>query len=377
MKKALLFLYLSFFLAGCSDSGDGFIDSLKYEKFDSISQSVATVFLTTPKGDVYCKGFSPCGNSFSPLTKEFLFPKIATAVFHTCALTDSGKAFCWGDNNLGQLGNGELSREKEPVPVVGDYLFKELSAGGAHTCGLTQKGDIYCWGSYLSERLKNGDLVGSKRPMIVPGNHRFKNIYSLLYNSCGLTDMGEIYCWGILDGKVVLHPILISGEIKYASFVTNGRLFCALDIEGTIYCTGTTKTPDQSKEGNFWDFTAKKFTPIYSEFKFKSLAMGSHHICGIEKNGKTYCWGEGKLGQLGNGVTSNEDYPMIVSGKHSFGSLSLFEDTTCGITEDKNLYCWGRDLGLTLDDNNNSLSSTPQIVKIPTKLYALLSKLFN
>ena len=37
---------------------------------------------------------------------------------HTCGLTAGGIAFCWGRNDSGQLGSGEISSQSVPLPVV-------------------------------------------------------------------------------------------------------------------------------------------------------------------------------------------------------------------------------------------------------------------
>jgi hypothetical protein len=43
---------------------------------------------------------------------------------HVCALTTTGRVFCWGDNDYGQLGDGTIARgaeprREEPAPVLG------------------------------------------------------------------------------------------------------------------------------------------------------------------------------------------------------------------------------------------------------------------
>ena len=84
---------------------------------------------------------------------------------HTCALeVGTGRAFCWGLNFNGQLGqNPQLVRfTAVPSPVSlpspgGTPLeFKAISAGGIHTCGIDLTGDAWCWGSNVEA--KSGDV---------------------------------------------------------------------------------------------------------------------------------------------------------------------------------------------------------------------------
>jgi alpha-tubulin suppressor-like RCC1 family protein len=97
-----------------------------------------------------------------------------------CGLS-AGRAFCWGDGDFGQLGNGRSLRDGAPVHVSSpeqvhqDTLeFMAISAGGgnrisqdslAHACALTRTGAIYCWGSNLTGALGVPGLAMSAVPV--------------------------------------------------------------------------------------------------------------------------------------------------------------------------------------------------------------------
>ena len=65
---------------------------------------------------------------------------------HTCMLKSNGKAYCWGRNGSGQLGDGSTTMQTEPVAVSSDLEFAELSIGVDHVCGVSADDDVYCWG---------------------------------------------------------------------------------------------------------------------------------------------------------------------------------------------------------------------------------------
>ena len=93
------------------------------------------------------------------------FVTLAAGNGYTCGLTASGTAYCWGWNEQGQLGIGQVSDViPEPVAVSGNALFKALSAWWDHTCALTADGDVYCWGFNASGEvgpLSLGEAVSS------------------------------------------------------------------------------------------------------------------------------------------------------------------------------------------------------------------------
>jgi alpha-tubulin suppressor-like RCC1 family protein len=73
--------------------------------------------------------------------------------FHACALTGDGQAYCWGNNQFGQLGDSSVVSKSFPTAVVGGLHFTSIAAGVAHTCGTTSDGSVACWGSNLAGEL--------------------------------------------------------------------------------------------------------------------------------------------------------------------------------------------------------------------------------
>jgi alpha-tubulin suppressor-like RCC1 family protein len=95
-------------------------------------------------------------------------PVIAGGLEHTCGVTTGGSAYCWGDNDHGQLGDGtDLDRFITPVPVAGGLSFASLTAGTGHTCGVTGAGSLYCWGDNGHGRLGDGTTTNRYIPVSV------------------------------------------------------------------------------------------------------------------------------------------------------------------------------------------------------------------
>ncbi len=84
------------------------------------------------------------------------FTAVAAGSDFTCGLAAGGVAYCWGANNLGQLGSGSTTNSPAPVAVAGGVTFTALTAGGYFACGLAEDGGAYCWGSRRTGSLGDG-----------------------------------------------------------------------------------------------------------------------------------------------------------------------------------------------------------------------------
>ena len=133
---------------------------------------------------------------------EWSFSQITSNNLHTCALTTTGQAYCWGINRYGQLGNNSTTDSRIPAAVqmpAGVARFQSIAAGYYHTCTLTTEGKAYCWGQGGYGQLGNNSTTNSSTPVAVQmpaGVARFQSIAAGYYHTCALTTEGKAYCWG-------------------------------------------------------------------------------------------------------------------------------------------------------------------------------------
>jgi alpha-tubulin suppressor-like RCC1 family protein len=121
---------------------------------------------------------------------------------HTCGVTTADRAYCWGRNHVGQLGDGSDSPGRvKPVAVLGGLLFRRVSVGYGHSCGVTADNLGYCWGSNGSGQLGTGSGQGSSSvPVAVQGGLQFREVDLGGGHSCGVTTGNIAYCWGANEG---------------------------------------------------------------------------------------------------------------------------------------------------------------------------------
>ena len=64
-------------------------------------------------------------------------------------------------------------------------------------------------------------------------------------------------------------------------------------------------------------------------------------MCGLDTDGKAYCWGDGFSGQLGFGGQDQQSEPIDVSGNTTYSAIAAGGKHTCAITSAGKGYCWG------------------------------------
>jgi len=162
--------------------------------------------LGSTSGPDLCPNAGSCSIRPAPVSTGLSFSALAAGGYHTCALTSSGAAYCWGWNRDGQLGLGSSSGPDlcgsrpcslTPVAITGGLSFGVLAAAGLHTCGLTSDNAGYCWGLNTWGQLGNRSTMNSPAPVAVDGGLRF-NAFALGSgdHTCALTTAGVAYCWG-------------------------------------------------------------------------------------------------------------------------------------------------------------------------------------
>ena len=174
----------------------------------------------TTAGSVKCWGYNATGQlgngttSFSqtvPVDAVGLTSGIAAisaGARHTCALTTVGGVQCWGANQFGQLGDGTTSLRTTPVAVVGlGGGVAAVAAGAVHTCALTTAGAVKCWGDNDVGQLGDGTTADRSAPAdvsglsdgvaaIAVGGVHFEAIPAITGHTCAATTAGAVKCWG-------------------------------------------------------------------------------------------------------------------------------------------------------------------------------------
>ena len=208
--------------------------------------------------------------------------QVLAGMSNTCAVASDNKAYCWGNNISGALGNNSTTNFSIPVAVntegvLAGKIIKSISDSNIHTCAIASDDKAYCWGAGSSGQLGNGTTSMTKVPAAVNttgvlAGKTIKQISAGTSHTCAIASDDKAYCWGAGS----------SGQLG------NGT-------------TSMTKVP-----------VAVNTTGVLAGKTIKQISAGSSHTCAIASDDKAYCWGDGYPGQLGNGSTVNSSVPVHV-----------------------------------------------------------------
>ena len=372
-------------VAGCSSSGGASPSSTATEATTTVPEEPATFVVSTggnhtcaiaPDGTATCWGENVRGQIGDGTTTdrptavavgvgEPVAQISAGASRHTCALTVSGRAMCWGQNVRGTIGDGTTTDRPTPVEVPGlPGPVRSIAAGGSQTCALMESGSVLCWGRNDFAQLGNGTLVDGASPGAVLGLPA--GIESLSVgggHSCVVTSSGGLVCWGLnrtgqigngstSDGQAPVEvPTLQSGV---ASVSAGGFHTCAVTVSGGVRCWGS------NEFGQLGDGTNQdRLEPVPVaglESGVVAVSAGLYHTCALRTDGTVSCWGKNDNGEMGDGTTTQRPVPVAPTGLDGLRVVQVQAGggQTCAATADGGLWCWGQNLYFQVGDGTTT-----------------------
>lgn len=329
------------------------------------------------------------------------FEQVASGTYHTCALTEGGWVYCWGNATNGALGNGAASGYfTTPVPVSQGAIpagvtVTSISAGTAHTCAIGSNNQTYCWGNGANGRLGNNTTNTHNTPIAVlqgeiPAGVTVQSIAAGNAHTCAIGSNSHAYCWGAGGGGRLgndstgnqLTPVsVLQGEIPAGvtlqSISAGTAHTCAVGSNNRAYCWGSGTNGvvgNGAVSGSFTTPVAVDTTGPLANKTVTSMTTGTSHTCAIADSA-AYCWGNGTNGRLGNGEASGTfttpvavDASGALVGKTSVAvAVGIGSTSTCAIA-DSAAYCWGNGANGRLGNGEASGNfTTPVAVTVPSE----------
>lgn len=357
---------------------------------------------TIRSGKAYCWGSNANGElgnnttSVSPTTTPVAvdtggalagktLTQIVAGQSFTCALDSVGKAYCWGWNPYGQLGDSSFTQRTAPVAVtttgaLSGKTLTQIGAGNSFACALDNAGKAYCWGYNGEGELGDNSTTNRNAPVAVIANLALNGkilaqIGTGYEHTCVLDSLGKAYCWGYNSfGQlgnnsttqsavpVVVTTIGTPISLKTLTEIRAGNWFtCALDSLGKAYCWGSGANGRLGNNSTAQSMIAVAVTTtgVLSGKTLTQLTAGGSHACALDSAGLAYCWGFNSTGQLGNNSTTQAltavtvNASGVLSGK-TLTQISGGNDYTCASDSANTVYCWGANASGQLGDRTTT-----------------------
>jgi alpha-tubulin suppressor-like RCC1 family protein len=235
------------------------------------------------------------------------------------AAVTSTKAFSWGYNEFGQLGNGTHGAGTEtntPGAVSNLTSVKSVKAGCNHGLALKTNGTVWTWGYNYYGQLGN-DTHGDGTESDVPVKAKIDNVKAISAgcdHNLALKENGTIWAWGAntfgqlgngtsgdgTESDIPVKVVNIGTGVK--QIAAGGDFSLALMNNGTVKSWGRN---EDGQLGNGTDTPRNKPGPVSNLSNVKAIASDSsaRHALALLDNGTVKSWGLNFDGQLGNGAS--------------------------------------------------------------------------
>jgi alpha-tubulin suppressor-like RCC1 family protein len=363
----------------------------------TISAGAKHTCALTPAGGVLCWGDNQFGqlgdgstvaNSATPVQVTGLdsgVVALSAGSYHTCAVTSAGAVWCWGRNNAGQLGDATTTNRTAPVAVSSlSSGVAAIAAGYAHTCALTTAGGALCWGDNTLGQL--GDGTTTPRPAPTGVTNLTAGVASIsagFAHTCAVTTTGAAMCWGLNNAGQLgtgtttgnapnTTPAQVSGLTAGVSSLSAGfEHSCAITTKGAALCWGLNNL-GQLGNGTATNASAPVgVTGLTSGMA--SISAGYTHTCVVTMAGGAGCWGYNGKGQIGSGSAGNTVAPVtpvtgLASGVVLVSAAQVGDDLvnngqhSCAITTAGGAVCWGNNADGELGEGTTTQQAKPVMV---------------
>lgn len=301
---------------------------------------------------------------------------ISTGGRHSIALKSNGSVWTWGSNYYGQLGIGtsDVNGHPVPAPVPGLSNSSAVAAGYTHNLALKTDGTVWAWGNNAVGQLGDGTTLDRYSPVRVNGLAQVTAI-SAGYNYCiALRSDGTLWAWGangqgqLGDGTTQNRflPVKVNNLTSVIAVSAGFNHVIALKSNGTVWTWGSNRNGQLG-------IGIQDNTPHSIPLQINSLngivfveaggGLYEKHMLAVTSDGQVWAWGSNGEGQLGDGTTTNRTSPVLVTNLTGIAKVSCGSNFSMALSSNGNVWNWGYLIG-DVTPSPISASSPSEIVAI-------------
>ncbi len=296
----------------------------------------------------------------------------------------------WGENEVGQLGDGNTAETDAPVAVPGLSEATALSIGRRFGLALLSDGTVMSWGENSWGQLGDGTHTGpetchaayeaaagytvgcSTTPIPVSGLSGVVAIAAGAQHSLALLSNGTVMAWGdnergqLGDGSMSgpdhcyteqeptqcsTSPVPVSGLSEVTAIAAGQNYNLALLRNGTVMAWGSNGWGELGDGTISWGGDVP--APVIGLSGVKAIAAGGGNSLALLSNGTVMAWGANEFGQLGDGTLTQSDVPVAVSGLSGVSAIAV-GGASLALRDDGTVMAWGSNISGQLGDGTQT-----------------------
>ena len=307
---------------------------------------------------------------------------------HTCAIDESGAAYCWGTGPF--LRSPTVATTTERTPVKLDIPSATKVAIGAVAGCAVSEGRVLCWGSNVNAQIapfhsQPASAVLSAKEIALPPGAPIRDVV-VGDATFAIREDGSVVSWGANPPLARLSS-LVPDPYPMTSALTDVMTLDVADHNacstsaGSAFCWGTiiprASEPPQSTPRLERALPARVETPepVVQIATTRSVVrptavppiLQPQRWCAVGASGAVYCWGYNAGGQAGDGTVQHAYEPVKVTGLPGpAAQVRTTPGATCALLVSGKVYCWGTNFYGQLGNGAIKISSlTPGEVALP------------
>ena len=233
-----------------------------------------------------------------------------------------------------------------PTQLMSGTGWKKLSLGRSHVVAISSNNTLWTWGNNENGQLGNGDGLLPRLFQWGPGALAVSNNVGQLYlppddttptakwvyDTMVIQNQPTGLSWTKIDSHVEARTTFSSYDV----FDLKGWLFAAIRSDGALFFKGP-QFP-QTQLANTSD-PAARWNQLGTS-SWTAVSVNVSHVAAIRSDGGLFTWGYNASGQLGNDAYNHRSSPVQV-GTSSWIAVAAGVNSTYAIRADGGLFVWG------------------------------------
>lgn len=282
---------------------------------------------------------------------------------HGCAIVDGGAHLtCWGDDTFGQRGDADTAHAAETASPVDESsssgTWTAVACGAYHTCAI-RGGAAYCWGQNDHGQLGRTGGLRDRPAAPLAGLTQPVAVVAGADHACAIAG-DRLWCWGAVRGGTAATPVDVTPARLSPRTVTRasagGAGTCASNGAQT-FCLGLDGAGERG-DGSFGYSDDFPTNPVVGLSGVTALTSGTGFHCALA-GGQVRCWGDNASGQIGAGEIATGFTARKVPG--TWTAVAAGTDATCALDDAGKPWCWGHNVGLVPGNGNPIVDEPGQV----------------